>query len=106
MRRDRRIPCAPAAEHERDRVAHERDGRASDSARSVEIDRDRAPRRRDDIAAPAVGERAQPGDILGIASAGETTSLGDTASDEDKRRERAEKDMRGREDRAGRQALA
>jgi len=53
-------------------------------------DRDRD----DDLRAPAYGERAQPGDILGIESAGETTSLGDTADDEDKRRERAERDAR------------
>jgi hypothetical protein len=31
-------------------------------------------------------ERAQPGDILGIERAGETTNLGDTSEDEDKRR--------------------
>ena len=67
---------------------------ARDRARSAEIDRDEL-RDRDETRAPAVGERAQPGDILGIESAGETTSLGDTAPDEDKRRESAEKDMRG-----------
>jgi len=31
-------------------------------------------------------ERAQPGDVLGIERAGETTSLGDTEEDEDRRR--------------------
>jgi PRC-barrel domain len=67
---------------------------ARDRARSAEIDRDQL-RDRDDTRAPAVGERAQPGDILGIESAGETTSLGDTASDEDKRRESAEEDIQG-----------
>jgi hypothetical protein len=67
---------------------------ARDRARSAEIDRDQL-RDRDDTRAPSVGERAQPGDILGIERAGETTSLGDTATDEDKRRESAEKDMRG-----------
>jgi hypothetical protein len=50
---------------------------------------------RDDNVAPSrtLGEgedRAQPGDVLGIETAGETTSLGDTADDEDKRREDAE----------------
>jgi hypothetical protein len=35
-------------------------------------------------------DRAQPGDILGIERAGETTSLGDTAEDEDRRRRQAE----------------
>jgi hypothetical protein len=64
-----------------------------DRARGAEMNRDDR-RDRDDLRTPAVGERAQPGDILGIESAGETTSLGDKASDEDKRRERAEKDIR------------
>ena len=48
----------------------------------------------DEGRAPRYGERAQPGDILGIESSGETTGLGDTAVDEDKRRERAERDIR------------
>jgi hypothetical protein len=48
----------------------------------------------EDRHAPAVGERAQPGDILGIESAGETTNLGDTTRDEDKRREQAEEAIR------------
>jgi len=47
-------------------------------------------------AAPAVGERAQPGDVIGIESGGETTSIGDTAEDEDRRRERAERDLQAR----------
>ena len=38
--------------------------------------------------------RAQPGDVLGIETDGETTSLGDTREDEDERREDAEKDVR------------
>ena len=85
-------PVRARAEHER-MVAHERED-ARDRARSAEIDRDEL-RDRDDTRAPAAGERAQPGDILGIESAGETTSIGDTASDEDKRRESAEKGLRG-----------
>ena len=55
---------------------------------------DRARDRDDDGRAPAVGERAQPGDVLGIESGGETTTIGDTAKDEDRRLERAEKDIR------------
>jgi hypothetical protein len=43
--------------------------------------------------APRYGERAQPGDVLGIESAGETTGIGETAEDEDRRRERAERDI-------------
>ena len=41
-------------------------------------------------------ERAQPGDVIGIETGGERTSIGDTAEDEDRRREQAEKDMRRR----------
>lgn len=41
-----------------------------------------------------LNERAQPGDVLGIETAGETTSLGDTARDEDERREAAEETNR------------
>jgi hypothetical protein len=36
--------------------------------------------------------RAQPGDVLGLARGGETTSLGDTAEDEDERRREAERE--------------
>jgi uncharacterized protein YjbJ (UPF0337 family) len=32
------------------------------------------------------GVRAQPGDVLGLRTGGETTGLGDTSEDEDKRR--------------------
>lgn len=39
-------------------------------------------------------DRAQPGDVLGIETAGETTALGDTTRDEDERREDAEKTNR------------
>jgi hypothetical protein len=42
---------------------------------------------------PAI-ERAQPGDVLGIERAGETTSLGATREDEDRKRESAEKAYR------------
>jgi hypothetical protein len=35
---------------------------------------------------PHYGGRAQPGDVLGIETGGETTEIGDTAEDEDKRR--------------------
>jgi hypothetical protein len=39
-------------------------------------------------------DRAQPGDVLGIETGGETTGLGDTARDEDERREDAEETNR------------
>jgi hypothetical protein len=38
---------------------------------------------------PHFGGRAQPGDILGIETGGETTSIGDTDEDEDSRRRKA-----------------
>ena len=39
----------------------------------------------DDVS-PHQGGRAQPGDVLGIETGGETTEIGDTAEDENKRR--------------------
>ena len=39
---------------------------------------------------PHLDGRAQPGDVLGIETAGERTSIGDTAEDENKRRQDAE----------------
>jgi hypothetical protein len=39
----------------------------------------------DDVS-PHHGGRAQPGDVLGIETGGETTEIGDTAEDENKRR--------------------
>jgi hypothetical protein len=40
---------------------------------------------------PHLEGRAQPGDVLGIETAGERTGIGDTAEDENKRREAAER---------------
>ena len=40
---------------------------------------------------PHVGGRAQPGDILGIETGGETTGIGETSEDENKRRRDTEK---------------
>jgi hypothetical protein len=45
---------------------------------------------RDDVS-PHPGRRAQPGDVLGIETAGETTGIGDSAEDEDERRRKAER---------------
>ena len=42
---------------------------------------------------PHFGGRAQPGDVLGFETGGETTSLGDTSEDENKRRHEIEKDV-------------
>jgi hypothetical protein len=59
---------------------------------------------RDEVRAQGAGEasphlngRAQPGDVLGIETGGETTQMGDTAEDENTRREAAEKDARRRD---------
>jgi len=38
-------------------------------------------------------ERAQPGDVLGIETGGETTQLGDTAEDENERLQDAEDEV-------------
>lgn len=38
-------------------------------------------------------ERAQPGDVLGVETGGETTHLGDTAEDENERLREAEEDV-------------
>lgn len=43
---------------------------------------------------PHFGGRAQPGDVLGIETGGETTEIGDTPEDEDERRRSAEKATR------------
>jgi hypothetical protein len=40
---------------------------------------------------PHFGGRAQPGDVLGVETEGETTSIGDTKEDEEKRLENAER---------------
>ena len=40
---------------------------------------------------PDAGDRAQPGDVIGVETGGEQTHIGDTAKDEDDRRRDAEK---------------
>jgi hypothetical protein len=40
---------------------------------------------------PHAGGRAQPGDVVGVETGGETTHIGDTAKDENDRRRDAEK---------------
>jgi hypothetical protein len=41
---------------------------------------------------PHFGGRAQPGDVLGIETGGETSEIGDSAEDENERRRKLEKD--------------
>lgn len=48
-------------------------------------------RRPSDDVSPHFAGRAQPGDVLGLETGGETTGLGDTAEDEDTRRRKAER---------------
>lgn len=59
----------------------------------MNIDPKTTPPRRDTGHHPA-GDRAQPGDVLGIETDGETTELGDTREDEDERRRDAEEAAR------------
>ena len=47
--------------------------------------------RASDDVSPHYGGRAQPGDVLGLETGGETTEIGDTAEDEDERRRAAER---------------
>jgi hypothetical protein len=54
--------------------------------------RDREARRAAGDPSPHLDGRAQPGDVLGVETGGETTELGDTAEDENKRRGRVEGD--------------
>jgi hypothetical protein len=58
-----------------------------------EADLDDPVRDRDDVS-PHHGGRAQPGDVLGLETGGETTEIGDTEEDENERRRKAEKNAR------------
>ena len=69
---------------------------AADARRIAELNRreredDRGATADSGDVSPHYGGRAQPGDVLGIETAGETTGIGDTAEDEDKRRRDAAK---------------
>jgi hypothetical protein len=64
-------------------------------ARLARLDRDAAEDDDRDAGAgdvsPHYEGRAQPGDVLGIETGGETTAIGDTSEDENERRREAEK---------------
>lgn len=79
------------AGHDDDRGRHD-DLAPGETARRVDLGaRERvADRTLEDTPVEDMVDRAQPGDVLGIETAGETTALGDTTRDEDKRREDAE----------------
>jgi hypothetical protein len=70
-------------------IAHDRD----DTRRDHDAEHESGGRDRDDVS-PHFGGRAQPGDILGIETGGETTKIGDSAEDENKRRRETEKTTR------------
>jgi hypothetical protein len=52
------------------------------------------PSRQNDDVSPHLDGRAQPGDVLGIETGGERTSIGDTSEDENERRDSAERAAR------------
>ena len=67
-------------------------GRSADSyPRSARQEREAIIARDADEVSPHYEGRAQPGDVLGIETGGETTSVGDTAEDENQRRRSAER---------------
>ena len=73
---------------------------AAEARRRAELDRvaaersDETPADGGDVS-PHYGRRAQPGDVLGIETGGETTAISDTAEDEDERRRAAVKKASG-----------
>ena len=74
-------PTQPMTEDDLKRAA-ERRGREKDGVHDA-----------DDVS-PHYGGRAQPGDVLGLETGGETTEIGDTAEDENERRRKAEKNAK------------
>jgi PRC-barrel domain len=58
--------------------------------RSRERPREAVVAQADDVS-PHPGGRAQPGDVLGVETGGERTSIGDTSEDEDKRRRQGDR---------------
>jgi hypothetical protein len=95
------LPPSPVTGYAPEQITARRD---DDLERNDDLVR-REPVRRDDLGSRAtvdagrtvegtpvedIVDRAQPGDVLGIETGGETTALGDTARDEDERREDAE----------------
>jgi hypothetical protein len=72
----------------------ELDRRAAAEDLDDDVDRGETPADGGDVS-PHHGRRAQPGDVLGIETGGETTGIGDTAEDEDERRRAAVKKASG-----------
>jgi hypothetical protein len=71
-----------------------RDARNRDVVTAREARGDAAGARPPDDMSPHFAGRAQPGDVLGIETGGETTAIGDTAADENDRRREAERTAR------------
>jgi len=71
-------------------TAYRPDDERSRAARSSEV------RAQSDDVSPHFDGRAQPGDVLGVETGGERTSIGDTSNDENERRRKAEEAARKR----------
>lgn len=93
---DRLRPVEPRPYHSRTVAAPVTETRTRDTY-NRDLATARGEERLGDVS-PHVDGRAQPGDILGIETGGETTSIGDTAEDEDKRRRDAERALRNDSD--------
>lgn len=74
---------------------HDGDAMRMDQARHQE---DRDVLSRGPEPSPHLDGRAQPGDVIGLETGGESTHIGDTADDENKRRIDAERDTNKRRD--------
>jgi hypothetical protein len=61
----------------------------TDVARRKDLNPDAEPGADAGDVSPHHGRQAQPGDVLGLETGGETTELGDTPEDEDERRRRS-----------------
>ena len=62
-----------------------------DRSDAIERDRDLVTARGGGDVSPHAGGRAQPGDVIGVETGGETTHVSDTKTDEDERRRDAER---------------
>jgi len=66
-------------------------GRTQEQVRAREREKDKNTDDRTGDVSPHFDGRAQPGDVLGVETGGERTSIGETSEDENKRRRDAEK---------------
>jgi hypothetical protein len=75
-------------------TAREGRDRRRDTTEPVERSRDELRGRDPEDVSPHFDGRAQPSDVLGLETGGETTGIGDTGKDEDQRRRQAERAVR------------